>query len=251
MRLSCRYSACMYSCAAAVHRGCSRQACVAWCSACLTLVILPLCRSPVACLCPSASATWPPRGKSPIAPLSSTHCALFWPHCARSWWHLSSPHPREATRKMRCRWGPLTGGCVMCHAHTGTPMGNTSMQACHTGSCVLCSCCSPCPSRNHPQDATVNDLAALYVDAPSLVAGGPPAHLALFRRRLSQDPGMTFVTWAARAEARVAEIRAQQAEVCARPMAGTPRLVHSAHQHDRRSVAPHPGRELTCACYPT
>jgi hypothetical protein len=61
----------------------------------------------------------------------------------------------------------------------------------------------------------VSALAALYVDGPSLAAGGPPAHLALFRRRLTQDPNMTFVEWGNRAAARAAEIAAQQAEVAA------------------------------------
>ena len=67
---------------------------------------------------------------------------------------------------------------------------------------------------SEPQDATVSELAALYIDAPSFGAGGPPAHLALFRRRLHQDPGMTMVAWGDRASARMAEIHAQQDEVC-------------------------------------
>ena len=64
-----------------------------------------------------------------------------------------------------------------------------------------------------PEGATLAALAALYVDAPSLVAGGPPAHLALFRRRLTQDANMSFVAWGDRAAARSAEIAAQQSEV--------------------------------------
>lgn len=64
-----------------------------------------------------------------------------------------------------------------------------------------------------PAAATLASLVALYVDAPSFVAGGAPAHLALFRRRLTQDPNMTFVAWGSRAEARASEIAAQRAEV--------------------------------------
>ncbi|GBF96992.1 polycystin cation channel family [Raphidocelis subcapitata] len=66
-----------------------------------------------------------------------------------------------------------------------------------------------------PGAATLAALTNLYVDAPSFAAAGPPAHLALFRRRLMSDPGATAVEWGNRAAARIAEIGAQQAEVSA------------------------------------
>ncbi|KAI8467677.1 MAG: hypothetical protein J3K34DRAFT_480735 [Monoraphidium minutum] len=64
-----------------------------------------------------------------------------------------------------------------------------------------------------PADATLPALAALFVDAPSFLASGPPAYLSLFRRRLTQDEGVSFTVWADRAEARIAEIADQQAQV--------------------------------------
>lgn len=64
-------------------------------------------------------------------------------------------------------------------------------------------------------------LANLFVDGPSFASVGPPAHLALFRRRLTTDPGATAVEWGNRAAARIAEIGAQQAEVGARTAVAT------------------------------
>jgi len=80
------------------------------------------------------------------------------------------------------------------------------------------------PKPTAHQGATLSSLASLYVDAPAFTAGGPPAHLALFRRRLTQDPGMTFVEWGNRAAARLSEIAAQQAQVLSTPLpiAGAP-----------------------------
>ncbi|WIA39913.1 hypothetical protein OEZ86_013355 [Tetradesmus obliquus] len=68
--------------------------------------------------------------------------------------------------------------------------------------------------------ATVSALANLYVESDLYLVAGAPAHLALYRRRLNQDPNLTFGDWATRTNARINEIKQQQDSVAAVSISG-------------------------------
>lgn len=73
---------------------------------------------------------------------------------------------------------------------------------------------------NNPQAATLASLVNLYVESPAYVLTGAPANLALYRRRLVLDAGVTILDYNKRAQDRVGEIAAQQAAVAALSLAG-------------------------------
>lgn len=68
-------------------------------------------------------------------------------------------------------------------------------------------------AQNDAYNATLAALANLYVESPAYLIPGAPANLALSRRRLLYDAGMTHVQYGARAAARIAEIGTQQVSV--------------------------------------
>lgn len=73
---------------------------------------------------------------------------------------------------------------------------------------------------NSPETATVTALATLFVEAPAYLVAGPPAHLALYRRRLLLDPGMSLAAWGERAQVTQAAVGGGQTCVVDCPWQG-------------------------------